>query len=46
METRGKTFVVSGPSGVGKSTVLKALLEERRGSVFLCLRHHPGSQTR
>jgi guanylate kinase len=26
---RGKTFIVSGPSGVGKSTVLKALLEKR-----------------
>ena len=23
---KGRTFVVSGPSGVGKSTVLKALL--------------------
>ena len=30
---RGKTFIVSGPSGVGKSTVLKALLE-RRGDVY------------
>ena len=24
---RGKTFIISGPSGVGKSTVLSALLE-------------------
>ena len=28
MTTKGKTFIVSGPSGVGKSTVLKALLEK------------------
>ena len=26
---KGKTFIVSGPSGVGKSTVLRALLEDR-----------------
>ena len=26
---KGKTFIISGPSGVGKSTVLKALLERR-----------------
>ena len=25
---RGKTFIISGPSGVGKSTVLNALLKE------------------
>ena len=31
---RGKTFIVSGPSGVGKSTVLKALLERRRDVYF------------
>ena len=31
---RGKTFIVSGPSGVGKSTVLKALLEQRRDVYF------------
>lgn len=31
---RGKTFIVSGPSGVGKSTVLKALLEQRDHVVF------------
>lgn len=34
MTTKGKTFVVSGPSGVGKSTVLKALLERRRDLFF------------
>ncbi len=26
---RGRTFIISGPSGVGKSTVLKALMEQR-----------------
>ena len=26
--TKGKTFIISGPSGVGKSTVLNALLKE------------------
>lgn len=31
---RGKTFIVSGPSGVGKSTVLKALLEKRPNLYF------------
>lgn len=32
--TRGKTFIVSGPSGVGKSTVLHALLEKRSDLYF------------
>ena len=27
---RGKTFIVSGPSGVGKGSVLKVLLEKRK----------------
>ena len=31
---RGKTFVVSGPSGVGKSTVLQALLDRRKDIYF------------
>lgn len=31
---KGKTFVISGPSGVGKSTVLKALLEKRKDVYF------------
>ena len=30
----GKTFIISGPSGVGKSTVLKALLERRKNLYF------------
>ena len=31
---KGRTFFVSGPSGVGKSTVLKALLERRSDLFF------------
>ena len=31
---RGKTFIISGPSGVGKSTVLSALLEKRKNLYF------------
>jgi guanylate kinase len=31
---KGKTFIVSGPSGVGKSTVLRALLERRPNVYF------------
>lgn len=31
---KGKTFIISGPSGVGKSTVLKALLEKRSNLYF------------
>lgn len=31
---RGKTFIISGPSGVGKSTVLKALFEGRDDLYF------------
>lgn len=31
---RGRTFIVSGPSGVGKSTVLKALLDRRQNVYF------------
>lgn len=31
---KGRTFIISGPSGVGKSTVLKALLERRRDVFF------------
>ena len=31
---KGKTFMISGPSGVGKSTVLKALLERRPNVYF------------
>jgi len=31
---RGKTFIISGPSGVGKSTVLHMLLERRKDLYF------------
>ena len=31
---KGKTFIISGPSGVGKSTVLRALLEKRPDVYF------------
>ncbi|MBE6989445.1 MAG: guanylate kinase [Ruminococcaceae bacterium] len=34
MSRRGKTFIVSGPSGVGKSTVLNALFEGRDDLFF------------
>ena len=31
---QGKSFIISGPSGVGKSTVLKSLLENRKDVYF------------
>lgn len=31
---KGKTFIVSGPSGVGKSTVLQSLLDRRKDIFF------------
>ena len=31
---KGKTFIISGPSGVGKSTVLSALMEKRPNVYF------------
>ena len=31
---KGKTFIISGPSGVGKSTVLQTLLAERKDLYF------------
>jgi guanylate kinase len=34
MERKGKAFIISGPSGVGKSTVLKALFEGRDDLYF------------
>ncbi|MBQ1459464.1 MAG: guanylate kinase [Oscillospiraceae bacterium] len=34
MNRRGKTFIVSGPSGVGKSTVLRALFQGRDDLYF------------
>ena len=32
--TKGKWFIISGPSGVGKSTVLHALMERRKNVYF------------
>ncbi len=32
--TKGKCFIISGPSGVGKSTVLHALMEKRKHVYF------------
>ena len=34
MMRKGKTFIFSGPSGVGKSTVLKGLMEKRQNLYF------------
>ena len=34
MSKRGKSFIISGPSGVGKSTVLAALLKRRKDVFF------------
>ncbi len=34
MNRRGKTFIISGPSGVGKSTVLAALFQGRDDLYF------------
>lgn len=34
MNRRGKTFIISGPSGVGKSTVLRALFQGREDLYF------------
>ena len=32
--SKGRSFIISGPSGVGKSTVLSALMEERKNLYF------------
>ena len=31
---QGRLFIISGPSGVGKSTVLKTLLDRRKNARF------------
>ena len=42
----GKTFIISGPSGVGKSTVLRALLRDRDDLYFSDLRHNARRRVR
>ena len=32
--SKGRSFIISGPSGVGKSTVLKGLMEKRKNLYF------------
>ena len=39
MVKRGKTFIISGPTGVGKSTVLGALFQDRNDLYFSVLFH-------
>ena len=44
--SKGKMFVISGASGVGKSTVLKQVMAGRDDLHYLRLRHHPPAPTR
>ena len=32
--SKGRSFIISGPSGVGKSTVLSGLMEKRKNLYF------------
>ena len=41
LEKQGKIFILSGPSGSGKGTVLKSATEGASGHVSVCVRHHP-----
>ena len=40
---KGQLIVLSGPSGVGKSTVIAELLGQRNNIPFLRLLHHPAA---
>ena len=40
-KTRGQLIVLSGPSGVGKSTVISELLSERQRHLLFRFLHNP-----
>ena len=44
--SQGKLIVISGASGVGKGTVLKLMMEQRKDLFFFRFRHHPAAPSR